>query len=152
MWQQCGVQVRGEGLEPSGGSNTILYHGGSEETERQGTAMWGGAPEQGVVSSYQVAHLLDDMAAAARSTRVDVTLGTTELVMSLLQEAGVPVSRNWLLERLKESGHTTSRARLNRALKFCFDLGLAVEGSKGVQWTHTTSPGLLRTLAKGKRV
>jgi Fe2+ or Zn2+ uptake regulation protein len=114
--------------------------------------MWGGAPEQGVVSSYQVAHLLDNMAAAARSTRVDVTLGTTELVMSLLQEAGDPVSRNWLLERLKESGHTTSRARLNRALKFCFDLGLAVEGSKGVQWTHTTSPGLLRTLAKGKRV
>jgi hypothetical protein len=72
--------------------------------------------------------------------------------MSMLQEAGDPVSRNWLLGKLKESGHTTSRARLNRALEFCFEHGLAIEGSKGVQWTHTTSPILLRALAKGKRV
>lgn len=84
--------------------------------------------------------------------RPDVTLGTTEVVMSLLQEAGDPVSRNWLLQRLKESGHTTSRARLNRALGFCIEFGLAIEGSKGVQWTHTTSPGLLRTLSKGRRL
>jgi hypothetical protein len=91
------------------------------------------------------------MALAAPRNRIDVTLGTTEIVMSLLQEAGDPVSRNWLLEKLRESGHTTSRARLNRALTFCIDLGLAIEGSKGIQWTHTTSPSLLRSLAKGKR-
>lgn len=72
--------------------------------------------------------------------------------MSLLAEASDPVSRNRLLARLKDTGHTTSRARLNRALGFCFNLGLAVEGSKGVQWTHTTSPSLLRSLTKGKRV
>jgi len=72
--------------------------------------------------------------------------------MSLLQEAGDPVSRNWLLARLKESGHTTTRARLNRALEFCFTHGLAVEGSRGIQWTHTTSPNLLRALAKGRRL
>jgi hypothetical protein len=72
--------------------------------------------------------------------------------MSILAEVGEPVSRNWLLERLKESGHTTSRTRLNRALKFCFDLELAIEGSKGIQWTHSTSPSLLKALAKGKRV
>lgn len=72
--------------------------------------------------------------------------------MSILQEAGDPVSRNWILERLKDSGHTTSRARLNRALNFCFEHGLAIEGSKGVQWTHTTSPSLLHALAKGRRV
>lgn len=72
--------------------------------------------------------------------------------MSLLQEAGDPVSRNWLLLRLKESGHTTSRARLNRALDFCFEHALAIEGSKGIQWTHSTSPSLLRSLAKGRRV
>jgi hypothetical protein len=91
--------------------------------------------------------------AVSRSThRPDVTLGTTEIVMSLLQEAGDPVSRNWLLDRLKESGHTTSRARLNRALEFCIDHGLAIEGSKGIQWTHSTSPSLLRTLATGRRV
>lgn len=78
------------------------------------------------------------MAMASSPGRVDVTLGTAEIVMSLLQGAGDPVSRNWLLERLKESGHTTSRIRLNRALKFCLDFGLAIEGSKGIQWTHTT--------------
>lgn len=72
--------------------------------------------------------------------------------MSLLREAGNPVSRNWLLERLKQAGHTTSRARLNRALQFCFNLGLAIEGSKGIQWTHTASPSLLGALAKGKRL
>lgn len=92
------------------------------------------------------------MALAQASSRVDVTLGTTELVMSLLQEAGDPVSRNWLLQRLKDSGHTTSRARLNRALAFCLDLGLAVEGSKGIQWTHSTSPSLLRSLSRGRRI
>jgi len=72
--------------------------------------------------------------------------------MSLLQEAGDPVSRNWLLQRLKDTGHTTSRARLNRALDFCLDHGMAIEGSKGIQWTHTTSPSLLSALAKGKRL
>ena len=91
------------------------------------------------------------MAATRPASRPDVTLGTTEVVMSLLQEAGDPVSRNWLLGKLRDSGHTTSRARLNRAIDFCLDHGLAVEGSKGIQWTHTTSPSLLHTLAKGKR-
>jgi len=84
--------------------------------------------------------------------RPDVPLGTTEVVMSILQEAGDPVSRDWILRQLKDSGHTTTPARLNRALEFCFEHGLAIEGSRGVQWTHTTSPSLLRTLAKGKRL
>ncbi|MCI4363219.1 MAG: hypothetical protein L3K13_02820 [Thermoplasmata archaeon] len=92
------------------------------------------------------------MALAHRRERVDVTLGTTEIVMSALQEAGNPVSRTWLLARLKDTGHTTSRARLNRALGFCFVLGLASEGSKGIQWTHTTSPSLSRSLSRGKRI
>jgi hypothetical protein len=92
------------------------------------------------------------MAASRAAHRPDITLGTTEVVMSLLQEAGDSVSRNWLLQRLKDSGHTTSRARLNRALDFCFEHGLAIEEPKGVQWTHTTSPSLLRARAKGKRV
>jgi len=92
------------------------------------------------------------MAASRSVPRPDITLGTTEGVMSLLREAGDPVSRNWLLSQLKNSGHTTSRARLNRALNFCFEHGLAIEGSKGVQWTHTTSPSLLRALVKGNRL
>jgi len=83
---------------------------------------------------------------------VDVNLSTAELVQSLLEEAGIPVSRNWLLERLKHSGHSTTRSRLNRALSHYFKLGLAVEGSKGVQWTHNSSPELLLAIAKGKRL
>jgi hypothetical protein len=88
---------------------------------------------------------------AARATP-DVTLSTVEHVRRLLERQGTPVSRNWLLERLAEGGHTTSRPRLNRALSFFFELGLAVEGSKGVQWTHTDSASLRRAQATGRRL
>lgn len=83
---------------------------------------------------------------------MDVNLSTAETVQGLLERAGVPVSRNWILARLKEAGHSTSRPRLNRVLRHYLDLGLAVEGSKGVQWTHTNSPQLLYALAVGKRL
>lgn len=83
---------------------------------------------------------------------IDVNLSTAELVESLLQEAGIPVSRNWLLERLRETGHQTTRQRLNRVLRHYFRLGLAVEGSKGVQWTHNLSPQLLYAVAVGKKL
>ena len=83
---------------------------------------------------------------------VDVNLSTVELVQSILEEEGVPVSRNWILTKLKESGHSTTRPRLNRVLDHYFRLGLAVEGSKGVQWTHNTSPQLLYAIATGKRL
>jgi hypothetical protein len=93
---------------------------------------------------------------AARSQRIssaiDVNLSTTELVQSILEEVGIPVSRNWILSRLKELGHSTTRPRLNRALTHYFKLGLAIEGSKGVQWTHNMSPQLLYAIAKGKRL
>ena len=90
------------------------------------------------------------MGAARTRNPVDVTLGTTEVVISLLKEVGDPVSRTWLLQKLRESGHTTTRARLNRVLSFCLDIGLVIEGSKGVQWTHTTDPRLVRTLTREK--
>ncbi|MCI4352370.1 MAG: hypothetical protein L3K14_03160 [Thermoplasmata archaeon] len=83
---------------------------------------------------------------------VDVNLSTAELIESMLEEVGIPVSRNWLLERLRESGHQTTRPRLNRVLKHYLRLGLAVEGSKGVQWTHNMSPQLLHAVAVGKRL
>lgn len=83
---------------------------------------------------------------------VDVTLGTAEAVGRLLERSSVPVSRNWLLDRLSASGRTTTRQRLNRALTFFLDLGLAVEGSKGIQWTHNESPSLQRAVLVGRRV
>jgi len=93
------------------------------------------------------------MAASARSatSSPDVNLGTVELVEGLLRKAGVPVSRNWILGQLERRGHSTTRARLNRALGYFFHLGVAVEGSKGVQWTHTDSESLRRAAALGRR-
>lgn len=81
-----------------------------------------------------------------------MNLSTAEFVQSILEEAGIPVSRNWLLARLKESGRATTRPRLNRVLSHYFRLGLAIEGSKGVQWTHNTSPQLLYAIATGKKL
>ncbi len=82
----------------------------------------------------------------------DVTLGTVERVQALLQEAETPVSRNWLLDQLSNHGHTTTRQRLNRALDHFFTLELAVEGSKGIQWTHNTSQSLHRARATGREL
>ena len=56
----------------------------------------------------------------------DVALSTVERVRGLLERSKVPVSRNTLLRGLEESGHATTRQRLNRALSFFFDLGLAI--------------------------
>jgi hypothetical protein len=94
------------------------------------------------------------MAAGVRRVEltIDVNLSTAEHVQSLLERASVPVSRNWLLDQLKRAGHATTRPRLNRALRHYFRLGLAIEGSKGVQWTHNMSPQLLYALAVGKRL
>jgi hypothetical protein len=94
------------------------------------------------------------MSASARATShvPDVNLSTVELVESLLRRAGVPVSRNWLLEELERMGHSTTRPRLNRALDYFFRLGVAIEGSKGVQWTHTESESLRRAVALGRRI
>jgi len=88
----------------------------------------------------------------ARKPTVDVALRTVEAVRRLLERSPVPVSRNWLLEKLASSGRSTTRQRLNRALSFFFDLGLAVEGSKGIQWTHVESPSLQAAVAHGRRM
>lgn len=94
------------------------------------------------------------MAARAQQAphSIEVNLSTAEFVQSLLQAGGVPVSRNWLLVRLKESGHSTSRPRLNRVLNHSLKLGLVVEGSKGVLWTHNLSSQLLHGAATGRRL
>ncbi|MBW3583653.1 MAG: hypothetical protein KY455_11195 [Euryarchaeota archaeon] len=83
---------------------------------------------------------------------VDVTLSTVEAVQSVLEKAKVPVSRNWILEELKKKGRGTVRQRLNRVLEYFFRLGLAVEGSKGVQWTHNESPSLRRASSMGREL
>ena len=92
------------------------------------------------------------MSVARQRMTPDITLSTAEEVRHLLEKAGVPVSRNWLLRELAASGHSTTRPRLNRALSFYLKLGVAVEGSKGLQWTHSDSPSLKRAQAVGRTV
>ena len=88
-----------------------------------------------------------------RGTSVpDVYLSTVELVGELLEHASVPVSRNWLLARLKAAGHSTTRQRLNRALGHYARLGVVVEGSKGVQWTYSDSESLKRASVLGRQI
>ena len=81
-----------------------------------------------------------------------MTLSTVEQVQEVLRGVEGPASRNRLLADLRESGHATTRQRLNRVLGYFFRMGLAVEGSKGVQWTHVESESLRRALATGRRL
>ena len=92
------------------------------------------------------------MAATSTRTNPDVNLGTVQAVQAILEKAEAPVSRYYILKALAKSGHTTIQSRLNRALDYFFSLGLAIEGSKGIQWTHNTSESLRRAVATGKRL
>ncbi len=82
----------------------------------------------------------------------DVALTTIERVRGLLERSKVPMSRNELLRRLGESGHATTRQRLNRVLAFLVDVGVAVDGNRGVQWTHSDREDLRRASAVGRRL
>lgn len=88
----------------------------------------------------------------SRASSVDVNLGTVEGVEEILRDAGVPVSRYFLRQRLAEQGRSTTPARLNRALSYLFRHELAIEGSKGVQWTFNPSAKLRRAIANGRRL
>ncbi len=84
--------------------------------------------------------------------RVDVQVATLEGIEAVLQDAQGPVSRNYILANLKADGRGTTSPRLNRALGYLFRHGMAVEGSKGIQWTHSQSPSLARARAVGRRL
>ena len=83
---------------------------------------------------------------------VDVNLHTVERVEAILREAGRPVSRNYLLQKLKEAGGGTNSPRLNRVLQYLYDHRMIVEGSKGIQWTFSGDERLRRAVALGRRI
>jgi hypothetical protein len=83
---------------------------------------------------------------------VDVQVTTLERVEAVLREAGGPVSRNYIHERLKELKAGTTPARLNRALQYLYDHRMIVEGSKGIQWTFSGNEKLRRSAALGRRI
>ena len=83
---------------------------------------------------------------------IDVQVTTLERVEAILREAGVPVSRNYLHEKLRGLHAGTTPARLNRALQYLYDHRMIVEGGKGIQWTFSGSGKLRRAAALGRRV
>ncbi len=83
---------------------------------------------------------------------IDVQVTTLERVEVVLREAGEPVSRNFIHEKLKGLHAGTTPARLNRALQYLYDHRMIVEGSKGIQWTFTGNEKLRRAAALGRRV
>lgn len=92
------------------------------------------------------------MPAAARARDVDVNLGSVEAVEGILREASVPVSRYFIRKALADEGRSTTPARLNRILVYLIAHDMAVEGSKGVQWTLSGSESLRRAAAQGRRL
>lgn len=143
---------RGRGYEPA-----LLDEGLAHEPEARGRGTNERGDDEwlklGVISSiWGEVLLLPPMPLVKDTDGPDVMLSTVERVQALLQEAETPVSRNWLLDQLSEHGHTTTRQRLNRALEHFFVLELAVEGSKGIQWTHNTSQSLRGALATGREL
>jgi len=80
------------------------------------------------------------------------TLATLEYIRSALRSAGGPVSRNALLERLAEWGHSTTRQSLNAALGFLAQDGSIAEGSKGLIWVPAASAPILDAIRSGERL
>ncbi len=93
---------------------------------------------------------LEAVAPLPTRPKVDVQLFTVEKVEAILREAEVPVSRQWILDRLREEGVATTRQRLNRALEYLMGHKWVVEGSKGVLWTHSGSARLRWGIANGE--
>lgn len=93
------------------------------------------------------------MAASARpaTSSPDVNLGTVELVEGLLRKAGVPVKPELDPRAARAKGPLHHSSTLEPRPQYFFHLGVAVEGSKGVQWTHTDSESLRRAAALGRR-
>lgn len=86
------------------------------------------------------------------ASEVDVNLATVEAIQAILEAAEAPVSRYYILKQLKAQGRSTVQPRLDRALDYFFRHKLAIEGSKGIQWTYNPGERLQRGIAKGRRL
>lgn len=90
------------------------------------------------------------MPALSKRPAVDVNATTVLAVARLLKKAEEPVSRNWIRRQLSDAGHGTTPQRLNRAIDVLLQLGIVVEGSKGVQWTFNPDPRVRIAYALGR--
>jgi hypothetical protein len=80
------------------------------------------------------------------------TLESIEYVRAILRQAEEPISRNEILRRLTDWGHSMSRQSLNAALDFLAADGCVGEGSKGLIWVPEASPQLASEIARGRRL
>jgi hypothetical protein len=90
--------------------------------------------------------------AEAEPAKPDVMLRTVERVEEILKEAEGPVSKNYLHEHLDARKAGTTPARLNRVLAYLSTRKMIVEGSKGIQWTHSTSASLALARTTGRQL
>jgi hypothetical protein len=93
------------------------------------------------------------MSEAASEPRLTITVGLVDRVEAILREDGGPLSRNVLLRRLAEQGHSTKRDRLNAAISHLSKHLIVHDGgADGVVWLGRPSFALLERLARAKVV
>jgi hypothetical protein len=83
-------------------------------------------------------------------TGANPTLRTVEFVRAALKAADGPISRNQLMEVLKQWGHATTRRSLNVAIAFLGEDGSVGEGSKGLVWIEQATGKLLEAVRAGR--
>ncbi|MHB8606025.1 MAG: hypothetical protein ACYDCK_12305 [Thermoplasmatota archaeon] len=91
------------------------------------------------------------MSEAAAEPRMTITVDLVDRVEAILREERAPMSRNAVLHRLAEEGHSTKRDRLNAAIAHLSKHLVVYDGgSEGVVWLGRPSFALLERLARAK--
>ena len=89
--------------------------------------------------------------AEAASPRSTITVDLVDRVEAILRDEGGPLSRNVLLRRLANGGHSTKRDRLNAAIAHLSKhLVVHDAGRDGVVWLGRPNFALLERLARAK--
>lgn len=93
------------------------------------------------------------MSEATHESRSTITIDLVDRVEAILREESAPLSRNAILRRLAESGHSTKRDRLNAAIRHLSKHLVVHDGGvDGVVWLGRPNFALLERLARAKVV
>lgn len=79
-------------------------------------------------------------------------LRSIEHVRAILRQADVPMSREFILRALSNSGHSISRESLSAIIAFFEAEGAVAEGSKGAVWVPNASGRLAEAIRKRRRL
>ncbi len=75
----------------------------------------------------------EEMPSSKTPSLAGIPPGLVDALMQVLARQGGPLRRRKLLEALEQRGHRVSLAGLNRALQYCQESGLTVDGPDGVR-------------------